>query len=605
MSGYLGDFTTSNTVYVLFNTFDSNDPSASVAIAAFIAGDIEIYKDGSVTQRSSDAGYTLLDTDGIDFDGHVGIGGFSIDLSDNTDAGFYATGSEYIIVVGPTTVDAAVINFVAGSFSIERAGGALALAKGASGFVAIKDETALIVADTNELQTDDIPGKLPSALVGGRIDATIDATGFEDAAVDKIWDEDATGHQAGGTFGQAIGDPGANAETMYDAVVTDASGTNVAADVVALNDPTAATIADSVWNEAMSGHLTIGTYGHAMRGLAPIDGSVEASGSNSTTQAQTDLAEATNAHYANGVIVFTTGAERGQFRLITTYTGATGVVVWERALTGTPASGDDFVIVAAPGNVNLRSATQTSVDAIETDTNSLNDTKVSQTLNLTASGNIGIDWANVENPTTALDLSATDIQLVDTTTTNSDMRGTNSAALASVLGALNDAAAAGEVTTADTAIQYIKQLINVLIGTPGIGTFPSATAPANAVSLAEVIRAIYDDTNAMVFTSAGRVDSNVEAINDQTASAVNLRHSTSAAGIVRGAAEAGTLSTTQMTTDLTEATDDHYVGRVVIWLSGVLLGQGSDITAYAGATGMLTYTTLTEAPSATDTFMIV
>lgn len=69
-------------------------------------------------------------------------------------------------------------------------------------------------------------------------------------------------------------------------------------------------------------------------------------------------------------------------------------------------------------------------DAILVDTNSLNDTKIPQTLNLTASGNIGIDWANVENPTTSVDLSGTDIQLCDTVTTNTDMRGTDSAFLA-------------------------------------------------------------------------------------------------------------------------------------------------------------------------------
>ncbi len=51
---------------------------------------------------------------------------------------------------------------------------------------------------------------------------------------DAVWDEDATGHQGAGIFGQAIGDPGANAETMYDAVVTDATGTNVATDCAAV-----------------------------------------------------------------------------------------------------------------------------------------------------------------------------------------------------------------------------------------------------------------------------------------------------------------------------------------------------------------------------------
>lgn len=75
----------------------------------------------------------------------------------------------------------------------------------------------------------------------------------------------------------------------------------------------------------------------------------------------------------------------------------------------------------------------TDVDAILVDTNSLNDTKVPQTLNLTASGNIGIDWANVENQNSGVDLSATDIQLVDTTGTNTDMRGTENAATAASL----------------------------------------------------------------------------------------------------------------------------------------------------------------------------
>jgi len=41
-----------------------------------------------------------------------------------------------------------------------------------------------------------------------------------------------------------------------------------------------------------------------------------------------------------------------------------------------------------------------------------------------------VNWANVTAPTTAVDLSGTDIQLVDTTTTNTDMRGTDSALLA-------------------------------------------------------------------------------------------------------------------------------------------------------------------------------
>ena len=95
----------------------------------------------------------------------------------------------------------------------------------------------------------------------------------------------------------------------------------------------------------------------------------------------------------------------------------------------------------------------------------------------------------------------------------------------------------------------------------------------------------------------------VVSISGDTTAADNLEES--ATGIVTGAAAAGTLSTTQMTTNLTEATDDHYNGRIIIWTSGALAGQATDITDYTGSTKLLTYTAVTEAPSAADTFVIV
>ena len=51
---------------------------------------------------------------------------------------------------------------------------------------------------------------------------------------DAIWDEDATGHQTGGTFGQAIGDPVADTNTIFKAVVTDATGATVGVDAAAI-----------------------------------------------------------------------------------------------------------------------------------------------------------------------------------------------------------------------------------------------------------------------------------------------------------------------------------------------------------------------------------
>lgn len=90
----------------------------SITLSGLAVTDIEIYKDGSVTQRASDAGYTLLDTDGTDFDAITGIHGISIDTGDNTDAGFYTVGAWFHVVVSSVTIDGQTVNFVAAAFRI-------------------------------------------------------------------------------------------------------------------------------------------------------------------------------------------------------------------------------------------------------------------------------------------------------------------------------------------------------------------------------------------------------------------------------------------------------------------------------------------------------
>ncbi len=98
--------------------------------------------------------------------------------------------------------------------------------------------------------------------------------------------------------------------------------------------------------------------------------------------------------------------------VILDYVGSTKTVTLKEALAFTIAATDKVYILAE---------------------NALKSTVANRQLDVTANGGAGIDWANVENPTTALDLSGTDIQLVDTTTVNTDMRGTDSAATAANL----------------------------------------------------------------------------------------------------------------------------------------------------------------------------
>lgn len=105
------------TLYIPFESFASST-GAPITISNFAVGDIKVYKDGGTTERASTSGFTLLDTDGIDFDGITGIQGFSIDLSDNTTADFWAAGSRYFVVVSTITVDSQTMSFIAATFRI-------------------------------------------------------------------------------------------------------------------------------------------------------------------------------------------------------------------------------------------------------------------------------------------------------------------------------------------------------------------------------------------------------------------------------------------------------------------------------------------------------
>ena len=113
---------------VFFDTF-AGATGASITMTGLAVTDIEIYKDGSVTQRASDAGYVLLDTDGIDFDALTGIHGFSIDTGDNTDAGFYTVGAWFTVVVSAVTVDAQTVSFIAAQFRLMKAEGVAGVPK--------------------------------------------------------------------------------------------------------------------------------------------------------------------------------------------------------------------------------------------------------------------------------------------------------------------------------------------------------------------------------------------------------------------------------------------------------------------------------------------
>lgn len=115
------------------------------------------------------------------------------------------------------------------------------------------------------------------------------------------------------------------------------------------------------------------------------------------------------------------------------------------------------------------------------------------TLDVTATGAAGIDWGNIENKTTANDLSGTDIQLCDTVTTNTDMRGTDSAYTGTPPTAV---AIADQVwdetqsthTTAGSFGELATEIASILADTNELQTddVPGLIAALNNISAADV-----------------------------------------------------------------------------------------------------------------------
>ncbi len=95
------------------------------------------------------------------------------------------------------------------------------------------------------------------------------------------------------------------------------------------------------------------------------------------------------------------------------------------------------------------------------------------------------------------------------------------------------------------------------------------------------------------------MDANVDTLITQSATQVK--------GIIEGLAATGTLSTTQMTTNLSGYADDQLIGRTITWhTSGACDGEQAQIDDSANSGGLLSFTAsaLTTAPGNNDPFKI-
>lgn len=144
---YLGDFIEDATVYIYFTT--NNSSGAAVAPStAFEAADVNIYKDNSAVQKTSDNGITMTSP----FDSITGLHLVAIDTSNDTgDAGFWVTGADYSVILSPDeTVDSQAIAHPLAQFSIENR----ITSNVYSDTTAIHSETTVIQSDTTAIHSD-------------------------------------------------------------------------------------------------------------------------------------------------------------------------------------------------------------------------------------------------------------------------------------------------------------------------------------------------------------------------------------------------------------------------------------------------------------------
>ncbi len=192
---YLGDFLENATVIIPFST-SAADGAAVAPSAPIDLADFDIYKSDSITQRSSTAGWTYTES----FDGVTGISVLKIDLSDDTDSGFYAPENDYFVVLSPDTetIDGQTIAAVVAVFSIENRPPA-----GIEKFTCEgTPSTTVIQTDLAETQNDIYIGRTIIFLSGnargeiGAIEDYVGATGTLTIATGDLANAPASGDRA-------------------------------------------------------------------------------------------------------------------------------------------------------------------------------------------------------------------------------------------------------------------------------------------------------------------------------------------------------------------------------------------------------------------------
>ena len=295
MSKYLGDFAAGDTIDFKFTTFR---PSTGAAFTLAGTPAMSVYKDNSTTE--STAGITLT----TDFDSRTGLN--HVRITTSSDGTFYADGSQFEVVITAGTVDSvSVVGASVGRFTLRAqaalypttAGRKLDVSpSGEAGIdfanigsptttvnlsgTTIKAVTDMVTANVIQISGDSTAadnleaaadgngynlgaGQIVAASVTGAVGSVTGNVGGNVAgSVNSV--TGAVGSVTGNVGGNVVGNVNGNVVGSVNSVttgVTVATNNDKTGYSLATAPPTAAAIADAVWDEAVSGHVTADTFG--------------------------------------------------------------------------------------------------------------------------------------------------------------------------------------------------------------------------------------------------------------------------------------------------------------------------------------------------------
>lgn len=452
--------------YVLEDTIDFKFTSRSFSTGAptTLSGTpaVEIYEDNSLTQ------ITAAETLTVDFDSVTGLNNLRVAA---TAANGFEAGKSYHCVISAGTVGGvSVVGEVVAQFSIQRS--PVNWAKVTAPTTAVDlSATDIQLVDTvttytgNTVQTGDAFARL-GAPAGASVSADV-------AAI--------------------------KAETVEIGTPSDlGSGTTLAGNLADMAGATFATGTDSLEAIRDRGDAAWTTGAGGSDRLLMVDTTIATLASQTSFTLTAGSADDDAYNNCTIVIEDASTATQKAVGLVSDYTGSTKTVTLKYDPAVFTMAATDKVYILAE--------------------NALKASLANRQLDVTATGAAGIDWGNVENQGSTVDLSATDIQLCDTVSSVTGAVGSVTAGVTLANGAITDASLAGNmeiVFETDFATNYnATRNAWVTNAQDFVGT--TASDPFNAQVVAASVTGAVGSVTGSVGSVTGSVGSVTGAVGSVT-----------------------------------------------------------------------------------------